>query len=523
MIKDKELIKRVFGSPGFVDSDSIENISQRFEFEFFRFYQVDISSKVVGIVDKWFFAVLQTIDDLHEETVEDKSFELTEYFIRKNLLPLVLINQYENIVLKKSVAINSDYIFFIEGNEIESNKSNSFRSSLLINSIKSRVGLNLKKICPYEPQEPAEGWRFFGRKRELEALVNSRSNFFIMGGRKVGKTSLVKQLKLKLEKQGYPVYFVPSADVETESQLVEAIGFALSPKDLVRAKRESSILDSNHLRIILKKLRGESHKKAVLILDEVGRLILDTRKRSGWHIFAVLREFSQTKGLRIIMTMFQEVLIRQINNYDDPLINFARKMRLSAFSDEEVSECLIEPLTLWDNVVDHDRFVKEVTGKIGNHPYLIQYVGEYLFDQIFIEQRQGLDDILQELLEKDISFFRDAVETMFLTLSYLERWAYLLICTWVKSKVGQGDLTRRAISFSDIQHLLLDNPPVKIDHDSLRLLADRLELRGLLTSSAGSSNQFKISSPVIFNYFEKCYHPIENEIESYYQATQNQA
>ncbi|MDN5202332.1 AAA-like domain-containing protein [Fulvivirgaceae bacterium BMA10] len=485
----------------------------------FNLYKINISFKYKGLIDIWFFAILQRQDDLasSEEKVINEGFDIFYYCMENDYMPLVIINDNEEINLKGKFAHDEKYVFFIDQTDLptKDNYPRNIRNTPLINSIKNRLGVNnIKKLCPYIPQEPAEGWRFFGRKKEQELLTDTKTNVFIIGGRKLGKTSLVRQFMNFQEKNNNPCYYVPTQNIRTEHELVESIGFVLSKKMLLRAKRESSQLNSNFLLILLKKFKVQKNKLPTLIIDEVGGVI-QYSSRDAWNVFGVLREFSQTGNIRIILTAFQEIVLKQFLEFESPFVNFAKNLRLRVFNNSEVKECIIEPLSLWATIKDQNKFLETILEKVGNHPYLIQFVGEYLFDKLF---EDGVDDI-EECLDflftsSDLEIYREAVETMFFNLpSSLEKFLFLHFC--LDASESKSPINKFEISHKRTKEILEAEVNLYLDFEKIRLLLERIELRGLITNIRSNHNRYHITAPAIYYYLEKFYSPIHELMYEY--------
>ncbi|MEZ4613924.1 MAG: hypothetical protein R2867_00215 [Caldilineaceae bacterium] len=60
------------------------------------------------------------------------------------------------------------------------------------NRLSQQVSLSV--LSPYETSKPVTGSRFFGREAEVRRIISSDANFAIMGIRRIGKTSLLKEI-----------------------------------------------------------------------------------------------------------------------------------------------------------------------------------------------------------------------------------------------------------------------------------------------------------------------------------------
>jgi len=78
--------------------------------------------------------------------------------------------------------------------------TSSFTSALLDLVCKQ---LPISSLAPYQISAPVEGTGFFGRQSEISnVLGHSETNFTIAGVRRIGKTSLLREVKRQMLEQG---------------------------------------------------------------------------------------------------------------------------------------------------------------------------------------------------------------------------------------------------------------------------------------------------------------------------------
>jgi len=354
------------------------------------------------------------------------------------------------------------------------------------------------------------GWRFFGRDGELEHLVESDSNYFVVGPRRVGKTSLLQETKRLLESKGVRVFLIACQDKDEPSQVVEEILRTLDARSVVTAKRRAHLLDESMLPSVLKTVTRK-HRKVVLILDELGNAIRK-RDRDPWLFMGALREYSQSGNLRIIMSGWQQIYRKQ-GEFDSPFVNFAAVLPLRGFKDKEIRECLIDPLSLWGTIRDREALRQRVTSSIGRQPFLLQYFGAALFARILEDGSEDIDTLAERLLEEDaLDVFLDAVEEIFFRFmpSPLQRYLFLRCCR--EAELVGTPLHSTEITDTWIRDALSDLG-YPSTHDQRREVLEALELRGLTAPIGHQMRRHHIAAPIVYRCVKESNEPIDELID----------
>jgi energy-coupling factor transporter ATP-binding protein EcfA2 len=379
---------------------------------------------------------------------------------------------------------------------------------------------------PFTPGEPAEGWRFYGRKRELQSLIEAKTNYFIIGARAVGKTSLLKRIKLLLQEKGETVYFNSLESCTTLESVIEEILRVFDAKDLYKIKKRHDALHlysdpASHFEAALEDLVSKSNKgRITLLLDELGNALkqIGERNRDIWTIIGVLRKLSHEGKIRVISTAFQEIYLSQKKDFDGPLVNFARTLRLEVLDKSELDEFFIYPLSLWGDVADGRLLANYIQEKFGTHPLILMYLGEFLFIQIF-ESGPGAPNVLKiaesiyETREYIEYIFRDAVEELYERMNYnITKYLYVLFCYTLENR----KTTQEPISWIDHEWVNAELMELKItyDFDDRRLLLGEMQKRGLIYPKPGDKFKYAIASPIIYHYIKQTDN-VERIIETY--------
>lgn len=522
----KQLIQQVLGDPGFralepryAEHESAQEVSG------FQQFRVRLqSTRYRGFPDHWTVAVRERPEQRptgsQVSRLMDQAREICTRVIRlqnrKQPRPLLLISDDPAVRLSDRLRYRGELVFCIDGRNLPDRVPETtvgFRFSPLVTAVRSKLDrqeLSRFLLAPYQPHDPAVGWRFFGRDSELEQLVESNSNFFVVGPRRVGKTSLLQEAKRRLEASGVQVFLIACQYMDEPGQVVEEILRTLDARSVATATRRAHLLDESMLPSVLKTVTRR-HRQVVLILDELGNAIRK-RLRDPWEFMGALREFSQNGNLRIIMSGWQQIYRRQ-GEFDSPFVNFGVVLPIKGFKDREIRECLIDPLSLWGTIRDRDALRRQVVAKVGRQPFLVQFFGAALFARILEEGDEDIDSTAERLLEEEaLDVFLDAVEEVFFRFmpSPLHRYLYLKRCR-------EADLAGVPLHTAEISDTWIRDALRELGHysthDQRREAMEALELRGLTEPVGHQIRRHHIAAPIVYTCVKESNEPVDELIE----------
>jgi hypothetical protein len=365
---------------------------------------------------------------------------------------------------------------------------------------------------PYQRSKPVWGWRFFGRSDQLEHLVLTNENFVIVGPRRIGKTSLMREAHRRLLERGEQSYFVDVQDCTSANDVVREIIHQISPRELARSLKHHEVLGDTVLASTLRRMASGS-TRITLFLDELGNVISSLPK-DNWSFLGVLRKFSQAGQLRFVVSCFQEYFLRQQQEFSGPLINFATTMRLRVFNHRETVSFVLAPFQFWTNLKDSEEraIVDVIISRVGRHPFLLQYFCAELFQRLAgahtpnrPNRTLGRPEFAQEvntlISSRLIECFGPAVDELFGKIpSALVRYLFVKRC---RDAVKIGDPLQGVYFDHDwIQHYIreLGYDGTFQTHSNI---LEALEMYSLCTGVSDLSNRMTLTAPVIYSYLEK--------------------
>lgn len=255
--------------------------------------------------------------------------------------------------------------------------------------------LSLASLSPYDTSKPVTGSRFFGREQEIHRILSGvDSNVAIMGVRRVGKTSLLRELERRLQLQALEhgdahaterILYMDCSAIRTPEHFLEQIVRQLNPRELNR-------LEHRRFRSYLPEFLQRTSKlyggQLVFLLDEIDALLLSTFTDS--EVLNELRSTSNAGFCRFIVAGFRR-LLESTSSLDSPFFNFARPLRLKEFSRDDTARLIVQPMeNLRINFERQSEVVDRIYAETAGQPNLIQFYCNVLIEHLDRENRRYL-------------------------------------------------------------------------------------------------------------------------------------
>jgi hypothetical protein len=314
----------------------------------------------------------------------------------------------------------------------------------------------LKRDNPFVPNQPAVGAHFVGREHELRKIREEihQQHFLLFGPRRIGKTSLLYQLKDELEGGYVPVYLSLQkfAKLDGNALFKEVIREVISEFSR-RNGLSASVFTSPYEGI--ETIKNHLHdQRLALLIDEldVGMAIKD---------FAAFLErmramMQQTSYIRVIFSS-GPFITRALVDPQSPLFNMVSPIPVSRFT-PEASERLLR-LAEDHDIVFEKNTIAECLAWTGNLPLYLQIMGDCFYQTLKdkdISQR-GVTPQLVAHVKQTMTADIVEWERLWNTRSHLEK-AILALCAHQSSAIdvqcvkrGMENLLSRKFSFAQIK------------------------------------------------------------------------
>jgi photosystem II stability/assembly factor-like uncharacterized protein len=245
----------------------------------------------------------------------------------------------------------------------------------LVEVILSQVDLTV--VSPYVTSGPVPANMFFGRESELKTIVRTvrDTNFAIVGGRKIGKTSvLARVLQLLQDAPEYQPFYLDCQAVHSHEDFFEAVDtmwrIALPARTPEAFRRIATDLPAQY-----------PSRTIVMLFDEIDGL-LGHDAAQGEQLFRIFRALAQELPIRFVFCG-EKILNASLHDARLAFFNFCNLMPLTYLSREEARRVVIDPMqemgiTLQENGDLADQIVMLAAG----HPNMVQYICQKLIERI---------------------------------------------------------------------------------------------------------------------------------------------
>lgn len=234
--------------------------------------------------------------------------------------------------------------------------------------------LAVTRLSPYETTGGvSKETAFFGREKILAHILNRElTNYLIIGGRQVGKSSLLKRIQ-----RHYKNHFQVECHylVLFRNNLREELTTSLHlPKD--------TSLDN-----LLEKL-GDIPKgrHRLLLIDEADKFIRDEIK-AGYPILSYFRGLSEQGHCHFILAGFWELYDAAVLNYQTPIKNFGQSLVIGQLEPEASRQLATQPMTMLGIRYEQAQLVEHILKQTGQRANLIATVCDQMLQKLTHDKR----------------------------------------------------------------------------------------------------------------------------------------
>jgi hypothetical protein len=292
-------------------------------------------------------------------------------------IALVLVDGSSHILLRHRTSPIRNLVFI--GAEEQKQVIASRRPSGELRDLVS-AQVPISNLSPYETRAPVTGSRFFGRDQEVARIIsNPDTNHSILGIRRIGKTSLLREVERILKENEDPahVVYLECSDLLSTDDYIREVVRKLNPRELPRIHLQKYIF---FFPDFLERMARMLKSKLIFLLDEVDNLVI--MQRGDWELFRMLRASANKGACQYIMAGFREAMKEQYL-LDSPFYNFGQEIRLSEFSRQQAYELITVPMeNLRVHFKNKDEVVTRIYNETAGQPNLIQYYCLILLRQL---------------------------------------------------------------------------------------------------------------------------------------------
>jgi len=277
-------------------------------------------------------------------------------------------------------------------------------------------------VIPFVVGQWVRGARFYGRTAQIEEILRGHRNcIWLLGTRRIGKTSLLKQIEhieeTAPDRRYLPIFWdFQGADTPEEFHLNFADALLDAHERLGRIDISLEEVEAKDLFVSIERLRRRLRAKKLkllLLCDEVEELIKLHRQDSS--LLSKLRHLMQSReDIRTVLasTVRLWALAEQKDDTSPFLHGFTPPLYIERFSDDEACS-LIEQLHLAPE--ERPRFadgvVEAIRVRCDNHPYLLQLVCKRYFETGSLEEaieQVATDQTVSHFFSVDFAMLSEA-------------------------------------------------------------------------------------------------------------------
>jgi hypothetical protein len=240
---------------------------------------------------------------------------------------------------------------------------------------------------PYTVGRWVRGENHYGRRQLIEHLLQAQERaFWLVGTRRMGKTSLLRQLEWVASAPGsrYTPIFWDMQGCQSARELSDELFFALEDVAARFAQHGIEVADygGQDAPVLLRSLArafDKQGKQLLVLVDEAEVLIEVAQREPAW--VAHLRKSFHDERLRTVVSstklLAQLHLVSQVWNSGQFLTGF-QLINLGKV-DDEAARGLVRQAQSTQPVMVDDAIVEDVLRHTNGQPYLIQYLCQRLF------------------------------------------------------------------------------------------------------------------------------------------------
>jgi hypothetical protein len=330
------------------------------------------------------------------------------------------LSQYQYSIRETLRKVYSHDIVFITRTDLETIISAQDPQTVLRRLVLGQV--NLVNASPFIVRGPVTDQMFFGRENELYEIAEhiATSSYVLIGGRLMGKTSLLKCLeRVRLPAMGYSAFY-------------HDCSYGGTSDDPAGEPRNNMVLEPDTLEeraLGLAKHFGLDNveRPSIILLDEVDKLIVADRER-GYPFFTKLRALANEGSCRFVLSGEHNLRLELLQS-DSPLYNFASEILIGRLEFGAVRELVTKPMRQLEiGFAEEDEIVKQIWDFTSGHPNIIQRLCQRLIVRLHEHERRAvtLDDVDVEISSPEF-IRKDFLNVFWERATTLERLISLLM------------------------------------------------------------------------------------------------
>ena len=387
---------------------------------------------------------------------------------------LVFVDGAVDELLKQLPLGKSAQFILLDDNEQESLKTAVFPQQIMFTLLRAKI--SLLQLSPYNSRQPVTGGQFFGRQSEIDKVIQNRyASYLFIGIRRIGKTSLLKEIQRQLDLVDPPQkgqirrIYIDCTVISSEDEFLQMLLLSLEQAGLLESTDHDYPAQSNQAKIsdYYKTLHGQP---ITFFLDEFDRLI--PRMDGNWPLLQILQTAVSSRKIRFVVAGYRQATQASTGTHI-PFFNMFTPVRLMRLPLANIQQMVLNPMmALGITVQDPEKFVQQISQETAGLPNYLQYYCKIL---LAYAERTGntlltTDDF--QIVHKNSPFRHFVLNTFMSNTSLLER-AIVYAVIDEGAVVAQGQFNEKKI----LEYL--EKRKLSIPYDLVESACNDLELAGV--------------------------------------------
>lgn len=348
--------------------------------------------------------------------------------------------------------------------------------------------LGREKLSPYKHSTVAVAGRFFGRSDLLARVRAARTtNFTLCGNRRIGKTSLLMEIRRQLQKTGVETAWVYGNKCNSTADVLKNI-----LKGLVTPTREqlaSEAVLKDEFPSVIQNITKD--RDIAIFIDELDQ-VLEFDERQGHTLLELLREVSQDERCRVFMAGFRKTM-DATRRQEHPLYNFGQNPIVAGLTKREIADMVTGPLSTLGFSVKGD-LVVVIENETAGQPELVQVFGDVIVRSFSDDSPLEPSAVLDKVFENEV-FKEKVLGTFLMNFLPLEKLAcYALFQRAVREGI---DFDKFEFSMKELDQVLTVQSIVLAEAD-LNVLLNNLRAGGAIVPLREAN--YRVAVPQLGRY-----------------------
>lgn len=455
-----------------------------------NYFLMDIKRLNIGILDQAFCFIRDrpklTKNDIFK--IEKTAAGLTKEMQTKVILFFYIKGSYRIEKLVKDSPLN--FITMAE-NELKKIFFSKQPAGVLKKIILGK--LPLTRVSPYQIAGPVKV-TFYGRSDIIDRIIGSTNKCFaIVGGKKIGKTSLLHRIYEKQPEN--TIYIFMDLDlVFSKAKTYRPFRKNLEA-EIERKFKKKKVFGKLPFRKNLLKLPAIIHEfsrekiNIVFILDGVDKFILFDQKKN-YKLLQLFRTMSRENYCQFIFAGIEKLYQLKQSN-ESSFCDFYEEIMLQPLDKSSAKDLITKPMETLDIHYKDKKDARLILEYTACHPNLIQFSCERLVekfkkhDKIIGHRTISREDVEKLFDDAYEEYIMDEIYMFFKDLSNINRLILMLLVE------EQSKSNKRMFSLNEIFDLLIQQG-IKISEEDVQRYLKNLVMRFILRDKDGDNYSFAL-------------------------------